>query len=302
MSKKIIVVFGATGLQGGSVVRYLAAENQYNIRAITRDAKSPEAQDLETKFGVTLVEANINEPETYDRMFEGAYGAFVVTNFWDEDSMYKEKEQGMALADVAKKHGLQHYVWSTAPNVAMLSNGKYNCPHFSDKAFVDEHILGLQFPFITFVQPPFYFQNFENYFPIEKSEEQWVVNIPRTRTITAFDVTQIGGVVAAVFRHPEIWNRTVIPISADHLTMPEIELILSRAMGQQVVINQIPPDTFAKYDRPGAKELAEMFKWMDEYTFYGPLAKRELGLRAYPVLRTFLQYYSDPNVLAKLPH
>lgn len=301
-SKPIIVVFGATGAQGGSVVKYLAKENRFAIRAVTRNASSDKAKDLKENYGAELVEADAANPESYERAFAGAYGAFVVTAFWDPSTMGKEKEIGTGLVKAAKAAGVQHYVWSSLPFARKESEGKYNVPHFDDKAEVDEVVKSAGFPYYTYFLAAFYYQNFSSFFPIQKGEGgNLSVNIPDTSSITAYDVGQTGGIVADIFNNRDKWNAQYVPASADHFTLSEVEEILSKAVGKKVQINRVPRDVFAKLGFPGAHELAEMFSWFNEYTYFGRQHKRESGLRAYPNLRTLAEYYADPVTLASLP-
>jgi len=301
-SKPIITVFGATGAQGGSVVRYLANDDRFAIRAVTRDTSSEKARELKEKYGAELVEADATNPESYERAFAGAYGAFVVTAFWDPSTMGKEKEIGKNLVKAAKAAGVQHYVWSTLPFARKESEGKYNVPHFDDKAEVDDDVKAAGFLFHTFFLAAFYYQNFSSFFPIQKSEEgDLAVNLPDTSSITAYDVSQTGGIVAEIFNHREKWNGQYVAASGDHFTLTEVEEVLSKAAGKKVQVNRIPRDVFGNLGFPGAHELAEMFSWFNEYTYFGRQLKRESGLRAYPQLRTLAEYYADPEVLAVMP-
>jgi len=284
------------------VVKYLAKGNRFAIRAITRSASSDKAKELKEKYGAEIVEADMNDPSTYERAFAGAYGAFVVTAFWDPSSMGKEKEIGKGLVRAAKASGVQHYVWSTLPFARKESGGKYKVPHFDDKAEVGDDVRSAGFPFYTLFAASFYYQNFSTFFPIQKNESgDLVINLPETSSITAFDVSQTGGIVAEIFNNREKWNAQYVAASGDHVSLSEVEEILSKAAGKKVHVNRIPRDVFATLGFPGAHELAEMFSWFNDYTYFGKHIKRESGLHAYPELRTLAEYYSDPDVLATLP-
>ena len=301
-AKPIIAVFGATGAQGGSVVRHLASDGRFAIRAITRNAAADKARELKEKYGAEVVEADASDAASYERAFAGAYGAFVVTAFWDPSSMGKEKEIGRGLVSAAKAAGVQHYVWSTLPFARKESGGKYSVPHFDDKAEVDEDVRAAGFPYYTLFAAAFYYQNFSSFFPIQKSEGgDLAVNIPDTSSITAYDVSQTGGIVAEIFHHREKWNGKYVAASADHFSLSEVEEVLTKAVGKKVQVNRVPRDVFANFGFPGAHELAEMFSWFNDYTYFGKHIKRETGLRAYPQLRTLEEYYADPEVLAKIP-
>src|SRR5882672_590124 len=108
-SQKLIAVIGATGQQGGAVVRALQASGQFRVRALTRQpAKHP-------KLGDEVVLADFNRPETLKAAFAGAHGVFMVTNAGD--ALANEPKQARAAVDAAKDAGVQHFIWSTLPNV-----------------------------------------------------------------------------------------------------------------------------------------------------------------------------------------
>lgn len=145
---KILVVIGATGVQGGSVVRALLQQNTYKIRAITRNPASEKARALST-LGVELVTADLNNKQSFLAAFIGATAIFAVTNFYDtfgaDDAttcMDKEYIQGTNMARAASQTPtLEHYIWSTLPDPALIScEQKWLVPHFTGKGRVDEFI------------------------------------------------------------------------------------------------------------------------------------------------------------------
>src|SRR5438876_1214093 len=128
-SKKLIAVIGATGQQGGSVVRALQAQGQFKVRALTRHPG--EHRGLADE----VVEADLDHPETLKTAFAGAHGVFLVTNFWEQGA--DEVKQATAAVRAAKDAGVQHFVWSTLPNVEAISGGKFDVPHFTGNAKID---------------------------------------------------------------------------------------------------------------------------------------------------------------------
>src|SRR6476620_7352086 len=128
-NKKLIAVSGATGQQGGGIVRALQASSQFKVRALSRNpGKHRELAD-------EVVEADLSRPETLEAAFEEAHGVFLVTNF--RESGADEVKQATAAARAAKDAGVQHFVWSTLPNVEAISGGKFDVPHFTGKAKID---------------------------------------------------------------------------------------------------------------------------------------------------------------------
>ena len=149
--KKLIAVIGATGQQGGGVVRALQASGQFKVRALTRNpGKHRELAD-------EVVEADLDRPETLKAAFEGAHGVFLVTNFREQGT--DELKQATAAVRAAKDAGVKHFVWSTLPNVEAISGGKFDVPHFTGKAKIDRIVKEAGFPHHTFVIAPCYYQN-----------------------------------------------------------------------------------------------------------------------------------------------
>src|SRR5258706_10980626 len=119
MTKQIIAVVGGTGAQGGGVVDALLASGQYAVRVASRNPASELAETLR-KRGVQVVKGDLLNPSSMHSAFEGAHGAFLVTNFWDPTQMQKETEIGKAAVNVARAAGVQHFIWSTLPNSEKL--------------------------------------------------------------------------------------------------------------------------------------------------------------------------------------
>src|SRR5712692_831976 len=150
-SKKLIAVIGATGKQGGAVVRALQARGQFKVRALTRNP------DKHRGLADEVVKADLNRPDTLRAAFEGAHGVFLVTNFWEQGT--DELKQATAAVCAAKDAGVKHFVWSTLPDVEAISGGKLHVPHFTGKAKVDRIVKDAGYEHHTFVIAPFFYQN-----------------------------------------------------------------------------------------------------------------------------------------------
>src|SRR6266404_3627253 len=151
-NKKLIAVFGATGQQGGGVVRALQASSEFKVRALARDP------DKHRQLAEEVVKGDLDHPESLKAAFEGAYGVFLVTNFREAGT--GEFKQATAAVRAAKDAGVKHFVWSTLPNVEVISGGKFDVPHFTGKAKIDQVVKETGFPHHTFVIAPGYYQNF----------------------------------------------------------------------------------------------------------------------------------------------
>src|SRR5438552_16813014 len=200
MTKKIITVIGGTGAQGGGVVEGLLASGQFKVRVVSRNPASKSAAAL-AKRGVEVVKGDLLEPSSLRAAFDGAYGAFVVTNFWDPTQMPRETEIGIAAVQEAKAAAVQHLIWSTLPDAEKLSGGRLKLPHFTGKARVDAAVEAAGFPRHRFVQASCYFQNFLGLLapqPLPNGGRGWAVPMdPTARVIHAGDIADLGRAVPA---------------------------------------------------------------------------------------------------------
>src|SRR2546428_12600322 len=140
-NKKLIAVIGATGQQGGGVLRALQANSQFKVRALTRNPGK------HRELAEEVVEADLDRPETLKAAFEGAHGIFLVTNFWEEGT--DELKQATAAVRTVKDAGVKHFIWSTLPDVEAISGGKFHVPHVTGKANVDRIVQEARFPYHT---------------------------------------------------------------------------------------------------------------------------------------------------------
>lgn len=274
MSLPIVAVVGATGAQGGGVVDALLSGGRFAVRALTRNPDSDRAQALGAR-GVEIVQADLAEPETLAAAFEGAHGAFVVTNFWESDVGPGEQEQGKAAVKAAQQAGVRHFVWSTLPNCRKLSGGDLTVEHFTSKALVDEAVKAAGFELFTFVEPPFYFSNLTGVMApqeMEGGKKGWAVPMdPAKVCIHAGDIAEFGKLVAAAFDSPEsAGNGVHLAMAADTLSWNAMAETLN-AQGHEVGVVQVPAEVYDGF-YPGAAEMREMFQWFERYSYFGPEA------------------------------
>ncbi|KAL1594337.1 hypothetical protein SLS60_010097 [Paraconiothyrium brasiliense] len=205
MAKQTIVVFGATGKQGGSVVKTILADPKtaakYHVKAVTRDTTKESAQKLK-ELGAEVVSADLNAPETIAPVLKGAYGVFSVTNFLEKMDAAPEITQGKAVADAAKAEGVQHLVWSSLLNTTKLTNGKLtNIHHFDSKAQVEEYIRELGIP-ATFFLAGYFMSNLPGMSISEQTG--WTLNLPTSKNapIPLFDAEDdTGKFVKGIFEN-----------------------------------------------------------------------------------------------------
>jgi uncharacterized protein YbjT (DUF2867 family) len=271
--KKLIAVVGATGQQGGAVVRALQASGQFKVRALTRaPAKHPKLAD-------EVVAADLNRPETLKPAFAGAHGVFLVTNAWEAGR--DESKQALAAVNAAKDAGVQHLIWSTLPNVDAISGGTIEVPHFTDKAKVERIVREAGFTHHTFVIAPFYYQNLLGAMTPQKQPDGtagWALPLdPERRVIHMGDIAEIGRIVAGAFAQPDLAGHGEhLPLVGDFLSFNEIIATLNR-QGHKFSFKQVPREVFAGWF-PGAKDVAAMLAYFEAHTYLGSNSRDAIAL------------------------
>ncbi|PVH77929.1 NmrA-like family protein [Cadophora sp. DSE1049] len=149
-TKKVLVVFGVTGNQGGSVVDSMLKDpsisEQFEIRGITRDPTKPSAATL-TERRITLLKADLDDKDSLRAALKDAHTVFAVTNWQEVLNKEREIQQGKNIADIAKELNIQHLIWSSLPNVTKITSGKITgVLHFDSKAIIEDHIRSLSIP------------------------------------------------------------------------------------------------------------------------------------------------------------
>ena len=263
-SNKLIAVFGATGQQGGAVVRALQARDQFRVRALSRNP------DRHRDLADEVVAADLNRPETLTAAFEGAHGVFLVTNFWEEGT--DEHEQATAAVRAAKDAGVHHVIWSTLPDVDAISGGAFNVPHFTGKARIDRVVKDAGFAHHTFVIAPFYYQGFLGALAPQSQADGsvgWALPLdPTVRCIHMGDIDELGNIVAGAFAQPDkAGHGEYLPLVGDFMSFNDIVGVLNQ-QGHTFSFKQVPSEAFATFF-PGAAEIAVMFRYFEAHTYLG---------------------------------
>jgi uncharacterized protein YbjT (DUF2867 family) len=272
-TQELIAVLGATGRQGGAVVRALQASGQFKVRALTRNpAKHPKMAD-------EVVAADLNRPETLRAAFAGAHGVFVVTNAWEAGG--DESKQALAAVNAAKDAGVRHLIWSTLPNVETISGGTIDVPHFTDKAKVERIVREAGFAYHTFVIAPFYYQNLVGAMAAQKQADGtagWALPLdPERRVIHMGDITELGRIVVGAFAQPELAGHgEYLPLVGDLLSFNEIVATLGR-QGNKFSFKRVPREVFAGWF-PGAESVAAMLAYFEAYTYLGSDSRDAIAL------------------------
>jgi len=264
MKKQTIVVIGATGSQGKGIVNALVNEGSFNVRAITRNPEKYSGQAHEAVY------ADLKDLQSLKDAFANAYGVFVVTNFWEGAD---EIAQGKNAIEAAKATGVQHFIWSTLPDVELISKATFEVPHFTGKAKVDDLVKSAGFRYSTFVQPPFYYQNLVGMLGPQSKQDGttgWTLPIdPAKKAIHMSDINDLGKVVAGAFLQPEkAGNGNYLSLATGLYSFNDI-IEAYKNNGKDHSFSQVPVEVFSTFFE-GAKELAEMFGYFEKHTYMGP--------------------------------
>jgi uncharacterized protein YbjT (DUF2867 family) len=288
--KPLVLVTGATGAQGGSVAQHLLQSNQFRVRALTRNPKSPKAKALEAA-GAELATGDLNDKDSLLRALEGTDSVFGVTNFWEHFD--REYEHGINLVDAVTDSGVKQFVFSTLPSVTAITNGALPVPHFDLKARMEDYARSKK-PDTTFVHMAFYYQNFFGFIPFQhEGDEQYSFGFPLgDAPMAAVSVKDVGGILLPVFQHPEQYAGKTIETAGDFLTADQYAAILSKVSGKKITYRYIPRDQYAALGFPGAEEVANMFEYYRLHQPYGEEAVRQ-SRSLYPALKSFEQQVSE---------
>ena len=302
--KKIITVIGATGAQGGGLARAILNDRSspFRVRAVTRNVDSKEAKDL-AALGAEVVPGNLDDLESMKRAFHGAYGAYCVTFYWAHMSPEREIAEARTLAEAVKAAGVEHVIWSTLENtldrVPLSDNrmptlmGKYKVPHFDTKGGSNAYFDELGVP-VTFLLTSFYWDNFISFGmgPKKGADGKLALTLPMgDKKLPGIAAEDIGRCAYGIFqRGRELIGKTV-GIAGEHLTGYQMADEFTKALGQDVVYNSVPPDVYRHFGFPGADDLGNMFQFKAdvEENFCG-IRNIEESRKLNPKLETLAQW------------
>ncbi len=285
--KRKILVTGATGGQGGSVVRHLLRRGTFDVRAITRNPESDKAREL-TQTGVEVVAGTMDDVKSLQKAMQGCWGVFGVTNYWEHWD--REYDHGINLMQAVEAAKPEFYLFSSLADPRKLGEGYLKVPHFELKARVEEEIRKRPI-WAGFVHVAFYFENLVNYGMIQRQDDGTLgFGMPQGDTLLGgVSVQDVGGPVAAMFEHSEEYVGQVVTIAGDARPASEYAAILSRVLGEKVTYQHIPREVYAGFGFPGAAEMADMYHmyrlYMTDYS--GAI---EESKRLYPGMQTFEQW------------
>jgi uncharacterized protein YbjT (DUF2867 family) len=277
-NKNKIAVVGATGAQGGGLVRAILADRQspFSVRALTRDPNSEKARRL-AEAGAEVVAADVDNLESLKRAFDGAHAAFCVTFFWDHMSPERERDSAAAMAQAAKSAGLRHVIWSTLEDtrkfVPLSDNrmptlmGKYKVPHLDAKGESDQFFRDAGVP-TTFLLTSFYWDNFIHFGmgPRPAADGELAVTFPiGDKRLPGIAAEDIGRCAYSIFRRGDEFIGKTVGIAGEHLTGAEMAAAFTKVLGRRVKYNSVPPEAYRNLGFPGADDLGNMFQFMADF-------------------------------------
>lgn len=302
--KKIIAVIGATGAQGGSLARAIMNDpaGEFSVRAVTRDPNAEKARRL-FSAGAEVVQADLDDKASLVRAFQGAYGAFCITNFWEHFSPEKEIEQARNMADAARQAGVKHTIWSSLDDTRKLVPlsddrmptlmGRFKVPHFDAKGEADRFFLDGNMP-ATVVYTVFYWDNLI-YFglgPRRGQDGKLAITFPMgDKKLPGIAAEDIGRAVYGIFKAGQKYIGKTIGIAGEHLTGKEMAEALSTVAGEAVVYNDVPPEVYRSFGFPGAEDMGNMFQFKRDFeAYYTQSRDIELTRSLNPELMSFRQW------------
>ena len=297
---KLIAIVGATGAQGGGLARAILSDPDggFAVRALTRDPSAEKATAL-AALGAEVVQADIDDEASVSSAFDGAYGAYCLTNFWEHFSGEKEIVQAGNMARAAKIAGLKHVIWSTFEDsrkwIPLTDDrmptlqGRFKVAHFDAKSEADHFFTDLGVP-TTFLLTSAYWENFI-YFgwgPQKGEDGVLAVTFPMgDKKLPSIAVEDIGKCAYGIFKAGDEFIGGTVGVAGEFLTGAEIATSLTKALGQEVRYNDVPADVYRSFGFPGADDVGNMFQFKrDCNEDYCGARSLEVSRRLNPELQT----------------
>jgi hypothetical protein len=287
---KLFAVVGATGHQGGSVLKYLRVQGDYRVRALTHDPNSEKAKSLLKYENVELVEADMMDAESMVRAFKGCQGAFIYTTP-DVD----EERAGKTMVDAAFKAEVDHVIFSTLPYVYELSNHKIQVPEFDNKGkvelYIKDQLQRNKHTTFSYIQPGFFMQDILWFYKLKIAKDGVIENDPLplepTTELPVVNVYDIGQVTLPMFIDHKSYENVLIRAASEYITFPQMMQAVADQLGMQY---RYVKCSYEDYKNSYSEEDANMMRWYNEYGYY--LGRQDLKpTRAIaPKLMTFREW------------
>jgi uncharacterized protein YbjT (DUF2867 family) len=305
--KKTIAIVGATGAQGGGLVRAILnnPDGPFHARALTRNSRSDKATEI-AQLGAELIEADLDDLESLKRAFRNACGAYCVTNFWEHFSPEKELTQATNMAEAARHAGLEHVIWSTLEDTRQwvplddermpTLMGKYKVPHFDAKGEANQAFTGRGVP-TTFLLTSFYWDNLIHFGMGPKRGPDGILAITMpmgNKKLPGIAAEDIGKCAYGIFKQRDKYIGKTVGIAGGHLTGEEMAAALSLVLREEVRYNDVPPEVYRSFGFPGADDLGNMFQFKRDFNeYYCSARDLNVARTLNPSLQTFDEWLAQ---------
>lgn len=309
MSKKILVVFGATGLQGSSVIDFVLSSpelsKEYAIRAVTRDATKPAAQQLQAR-GVEVVTGDADKPESLLAALANAHTVFIVTlTIYDDQLEERELRQTKAMADASVQAGAQYLIYSTMVHAERLYGQEV--PAFDSKAEGEKYIRSLPIK-SAFFAPGMFMQNFlshQSLYPIHGRPGVYTFTnfISGDTEVPFIDArADTGDFIGAILAKPDQYVGQTLCAGTRMYTYNEAADIITRVTGRKAIYTQLSEEEWAgPIDPKISGPRVAMYKFIDNPGYYGDESREKVDWASKQVgggLTTFEEFVQKNNVFA----
>jgi uncharacterized protein YbjT (DUF2867 family) len=269
--QRTILVTGATGKQGGAVLRHLRGRG-FPVRALTRNLDKPAARELITQ-GAEVVRGDMENTASLTNALDGVYGVFAVQTPY-EAGVEAEVREGKNLAGAAQRSGVSHFVYSSVGSADQHTG----IPHFDSKFQIEEHIRGVGMPY-TILRPVFFMENLLGMAGMIR-EGKLAAPLTPGRKLQMIAVDDIGAFATLAFEHPQKWLGRALDLAGDEISMSDLAALLTRVLGREVRYTQVP---FDEYESKAGSELATMWRWFQDAGYHADIAALR---QEYPRLTT----------------
>jgi uncharacterized protein YbjT (DUF2867 family) len=269
MSGKLnVLVTGATGKQGGHLVRELLARG-HSVRALTRKPESPAAAALAER-GVTIVPGDFDDQESLERAARGVDTVFAMSTPF-EGGEKKETREGINIVRAAATAGVKHLVYTSVAGADRATG----IPHFDSKFEVEKEIRRSGVPF-TIVAPVFFMENFlADWMAPGIAQGSISLALPATRRLQQIALSDIAQFTALVIERRESFLGKRIDIASDELTVTTAAAAIGEVSGRHIKYSALPIEALRQFNA----DQARMFEWFDRVGYDADV----VGLRSlYP--------------------
>ncbi|WP_208726405.1 NmrA/HSCARG family protein [Corallococcus terminator] len=256
-----VLVTGATGQQGGAVVRQLLNRG-HKVVALVRDPTAPAARALQEK-NVRLVQGDFDDVDALEQATRGVDAVYAMATNTGPGGPDAETHHGMNLADAAKRSGVRHYVYSSVAGADQLTG----VPHFDSKHRVELYLRRMDMPF-TILGPTFFMENLLQ--PPTRdalARGMLMLGLPASRGLQMVTVEDLAGYAMHVMEDPERFIGERIEVASDEVTGQQSSALLSMVSGHRIHYEQVPLEQITQQ----SEDLARMYEWLDRVGYHADI-------------------------------